>query len=104
MQILNLSDCHFCPRFICLSTVLLGTNYLGHHFSKEEKLKRFPQEGNLADGQSLRSEGDNSKFLNDGRCHIFDKENVDLTLMLGFQFFFFFFEVRKIMTKVFCPQ
>jgi hypothetical protein len=28
--------------------------------------------------------------------------NVDLTLMLGLHIFFF--EVRKMMTKVFCPQ
>jgi hypothetical protein len=44
--------------------------------SKEEILKRFPQ-GNLAHGQSLRSEGDDSEFLNGGRCHIFDKRKVN---------------------------
>jgi hypothetical protein len=44
--------------------------------SKEEKLKSFPQ-GNLAHGQSLRSKGDDSKFLNGGRFHIFDKRKVN---------------------------
>jgi hypothetical protein len=43
---------------------------------KEEKLKRFPQ-GNLAHGQSLKSKGDDSKFLNGGRSHIFDKRKVN---------------------------
>jgi hypothetical protein len=45
-------------------------------YSKEEKLKRFAR-GNLAHGQSIRSEGDDSKFLNGGRCHIFDKRKVN---------------------------
>jgi hypothetical protein len=44
--------------------------------SMEEKLKRFPQ-GNLAHGHSLRSKGDDSKFLNGGRSHIFDKRKVN---------------------------
>jgi hypothetical protein len=44
--------------------------------SKEEKLKRFPQ-GNLAHGQSLRRKGDDSKFLNVGGSHIFDKRKVN---------------------------
>jgi hypothetical protein len=35
----------------------------GMRNSKEKKLKRFPQ-GNLAHGQSLRSKGDDYKFLN----------------------------------------
>jgi hypothetical protein len=48
---------------------------------KEEKLKRFLQ-GNLAHGQSLRSKGDDSKFLNGGRSHIFDKRKVN-NLKLG---------------------
>jgi hypothetical protein len=43
--------------------------------TEEEKLKRFPQ-GNLAHGQSPRNKGDDSKFLNRGRCHIFDKRKV----------------------------
>jgi hypothetical protein len=43
---------------------------------KEEKFKRFPQ-GNLAHGQSLKSKADDSKFLNGGRCHIFDKRKVN---------------------------
>jgi hypothetical protein len=38
--------------------------------NSEEKLKRFPQ-GGLADGQSLRSEGDNSKFLTRKNSHSF---------------------------------
>jgi hypothetical protein len=38
--------------------------------------KRFPQ-GNLAHGQSPRNKGDDSKFLNGGRCHIFDKRKVN---------------------------
>jgi hypothetical protein len=44
--------------------------------SKEEKLKMYPQ-GNLAHGQSLRSKGDDSKFLNGERSHIFDKRKVN---------------------------
>jgi hypothetical protein len=48
----------------------------GDMYSKEEKLKRFPQ-GNLAHGQSPRIKGDDSKFLNGGWCHIFDKRKVN---------------------------
>jgi hypothetical protein len=50
-------------------------------YSKEEKLKRFPQ-GNLAHGQYPRSKGDDSKFLNGGR---FDKRkgnNLKLSSLL----------------------
>jgi hypothetical protein len=32
---------------------------------------------NLAHRQSPRSKGDDSKFLNGGRCHIFDKRKVN---------------------------
>jgi hypothetical protein len=42
----------------------------------EEILKRFPQ-GNLAHGHSLRSGGDDSKFLNGGRCYSFDKRKLN---------------------------
>jgi hypothetical protein len=38
--------------------------------NSEEKFKRFPQ-GGLADGQSLRNEGDNSKFLTRKNSHSF---------------------------------
>jgi hypothetical protein len=43
---------------------------------KEEKLKKFLQ-SNLAHEQSLRSKGDESKFLNGRMCHIFDKRKVN---------------------------
>jgi hypothetical protein len=48
----------------------LETNCFGRQSQLSDiKLKRFPQ-GNLAHRQSVRSKGDDSKFLNGGRCHV----------------------------------
>jgi hypothetical protein len=63
--------------FIIRKGVLLETNCFGRQSQLSDiKLKRFPQ-GNLAHRQSVRSKGDDSKFLNGGRCHVFDKRKVN---------------------------